>query len=82
MGSNIANVGLILGIGAIICPLRVHMRLLRAEVPIVISTSLLVLALALDGVISRQDGTIMLAAFVLFVGYSYRAAHGIVEGAA
>jgi cation:H+ antiporter len=74
VGSNIANVGLILGIGAIVCPLRVHMRLLRAEVPIVISTSLLVLALALDGSIGRQDGVIMLAAFVLFVGYSYRAA--------
>jgi len=74
VGSNIANVGLILGIGAIVCPLRVHMRLLRAEVPIAISTSLLVLALALDGVISRQDGMLMLAAFVLFLSYSYRAA--------
>jgi cation:H+ antiporter len=74
VGSNIANVGLILGIGAIVSPLRVHMRLLRAEVPIAVSTSLLVLALALDGIISRQDGVIMLAAFVLFVGYSFRAA--------
>jgi len=74
VGSNIANVGLILGIGAIVYPLRVHMRLLRAEVPIAVSTSLLVLALAMDGVISRQDGVIMLAAFVLFVGYSFRAA--------
>jgi len=74
VGSNIANVGLILGVGAIVYPLRVQMRLLRAEVPIAISTSLLVLAVAMDGVISRQDGIIMLAAFVLFVGYSYRAA--------
>lgn len=74
VGSNIANMGLILGIGAAIYPVRVHMRLLRAEVPIAIATSLLVLGLAVDGVISRQDGWIMLAAFVLFVGYSYRAA--------
>lgn len=74
VGSNIANVGLILGIGAIVCPLRIRMRLLRAEIPIAISTSLLVFALAMDGVLSRQDGVIMLAAFVLFVGYSYRAA--------
>ena len=74
VGSNIANVGLILGIGAIVCPLKVNMRLLRAEVPIAISASLLVLGLALDGVISRQDGMFMLAAFVLFLGYSYRAA--------
>jgi cation:H+ antiporter len=74
VGSNIANVGLILALAAIICPLRVRMRLLRAEVPIAIATSLLVLALSLDGEITRQDAIFMLAAFVLFVGYSYRAA--------
>ena len=74
VGSNIANIGLILGIAAIVSPLRVQMRLLRAEVPIVIAVSLVVLGLASDGVISRQDGLFMLAAFVLFVGYSYRAA--------
>lgn len=74
VGSNIANIGLILAVGAIICPLKVRMRLLRAEVPIAIATSLVVLGLSMDGAISRQDGIIMLAAFVLFVGYSYRAA--------
>lgn len=74
VGSNIANVGLILGIAAVVHPLRVQMRLLRAEVPIAIAVSLAVMGLALDGEISRQDGVLMLAAFVLFVGYSYRAA--------
>lgn len=74
VGSNISNIGLILGIAAIICPLRINMRLLRAELPIMIAVSLLVLAIAFDGVISRQDGIFMLAAFVLFLGYSYRAA--------
>lgn len=74
VGSNIANVGLILGTAAVLCPLHVRMRLLRAEVPIAIATSLLVLALAYDGAISRQDGIFMLAAFVIFTGYSYRAA--------
>lgn len=74
VGSNIANVGLILGIAAIVCPLRIHMRLLRAELPIAIAVSVLVLALAWDGTIGRQDGLFMLACFILFVGYSYRAA--------
>jgi cation:H+ antiporter len=74
VGSNIANIGLILGIAAIVSPLRVRMRLLRAELPIAISVSLLVLALAWDGLVSRQDGFIMLACFVLFAGYAYRAA--------
>jgi len=74
VGSNISNIGLILGIAAIICPLRINMRLLRAELPIMIAVSLLVLGLAFDGEISRQDGIFMLAAFVLFLGYSYRSA--------
>ncbi|MDZ4781701.1 MAG: calcium/sodium antiporter [Planctomycetia bacterium] len=74
VGSNIANIGLILGLAAVLCPLHVQMRLLRAELPIVIAVSILVLALAWDGVISRQDGLFMLAGFVLFTGYSYRAA--------
>jgi cation:H+ antiporter len=74
VGSNIANIGLILGIAAIIRPLRVHGRLLRAEVPILISVSLLVWGLSADGELSRQDGLILLAVFVLFVGYSMRMA--------
>lgn len=74
VGSNIANVGLILGIAALVRPLRVRMRLLRAELPIAIAASLLVLGLAWDGRIGRQDGLLMLAGFVLFVGFSYRAA--------
>lgn len=74
VGSNIANVGLILGVGAMLRPLRVHARLLRAEIPIMISTSLLVWGLAFDGELSRQDGLILLAALVLFAGYSLRMA--------
>lgn len=74
VGSNIANIGLILGVAAIIRPLRVHARLLRAEVPIMISTSLLVWGLAFDGELSRQDGIILLALLVLFIGYSVRMA--------
>lgn len=74
VGSNIANIGLILGVAAIIRPLRVHARLMRAEVPILIAVSLLVWGLAADGELSRQDGLILLAVFVLFVGYSVRMA--------
>ncbi len=74
VGSNIANIGLILGIGAMMRPLTVQARLLRAEVPIVIATSLIVWAVAIDGELSRQDGLILLAMFVLFLGYSLRTA--------
>ncbi len=74
VGSNIANVGLILGVAAMFRPLNVHMRLLRAELPIAIACSIAVLGLAADGLISRQDGLFLLAGFVLFTGYTIRAA--------
>lgn len=72
IGSNIANIGLILAVAAILRPLKVEMRLLRAEVPIVIAVSLLLWGLAADGELSRQDGLILLAGFVLLTGYMVR----------
>lgn len=74
IGSNLANIGLILGVSALIRPMRIQMRLLRIEIPIVIATALLVWALAIDGELSRQDGLFLLTALVLFLGYSFRSA--------
>ena len=71
VGSNIANVGLILGIAAMIAPLKINMRLLKVEAPIALAVSLLVLGLGFDGEISRLDGFILLGAFVLFITFSY-----------
>jgi cation:H+ antiporter len=74
VGSNVANVGLIMGIAAIIRPLSVQMRLLRFEVPVVIATSLGLWGLTADGTLSRIDAAIMLAAFVGFLIFTYRSA--------
>jgi len=74
VGSNIANVGLVLGIGALVRPIRVHKRLLRVEVPVVIGVSLVLWGLAADGAIGRGDAVLMLAGFSAFVVYLYRSA--------
>ncbi len=66
IGSNIANVGLILGATGLIAPLSVKAILLRREIPIMILVSLLAFALTLDGFISRLDGAILLLAFIAF----------------
>ncbi len=63
VGSNIANIGLILGCAAVVMPLVVQMRLLKAEVPIVVGVTGLLWVLALDGELSRSDGWILLAVF-------------------
>ncbi len=74
VGSNIANIALILGIAALIRPIRVHMGLLVREVPIMIVASGLFYALALDGTLSRWDGLVLLAGFAAFTLY-------LIEGA-
>ncbi|MCY3779123.1 MAG: calcium/sodium antiporter [Chloroflexi bacterium] len=66
IGSNIANIGLILGATGLITPLGVKAILLRREIPIMILISVGVYALTLDGQIGRADGLMLLIAFVAF----------------
>ncbi|MGE8363103.1 calcium/sodium antiporter [Pseudomonas sp.] len=61
VGSNIANVLLILGATALIAPLIVSRQLIRLDVPIMIGASLLAYALAWDGSLSRLDGALLFA---------------------
>ncbi len=72
IGSNIANIGLILGLTGLIAPLSVKAILLRREIPIMILFSISVVALTLDGDINRLDGSILLVAFVAFNVMLYR----------
>ena len=67
VGSNIANVGVILGISALVAPLAVHMRMLRIEVPIMLGASALLWLLALDGRIARWEGLVMFGGFCAFL---------------
>uniref|UniRef100_UPI0035E3C399 sodium:calcium antiporter n=1 Tax=Stutzerimonas nitrititolerans TaxID=2482751 RepID=UPI0035E3C399 len=61
IGSNIANILLILGLSALIAPLKVARQLIRLDVPIMILAGLLSFALAWNGRISRLDGSLLLA---------------------
>jgi cation:H+ antiporter len=67
MGSTVANVGLIVGIGALLRPIVVHRSLLVRETPLVILVLTLVMLLSLDGSIGRPDGMVLLAAFTLYL---------------
>jgi cation:H+ antiporter len=67
VGSNIFNVLFILGISALITPLVVNVQLIRQEVPIMLGTSLLLLALSLDGKLSLLDGALL---FSLLIAYT------------
>ena len=67
VGSNIANIALILGISAMVMPLSVNGAVLRKEYPIMLAATGLFYLLVLDGVISRTDGIILVAGLVAFL---------------
>jgi cation:H+ antiporter len=74
IGSNIANIGLVLGVSALNRPLTVDRRLTSREMPIIILATAVMILLGVDRLLSRVDGALMLGAFVAFVAVSVRRA--------
>jgi len=70
IGSNIANVGLILGTAAFITVVVVDRFILRVDVPLVIGISVLTFLLFREGSFDRTDGLIFLGLFALYTLYS------------
>lgn len=66
IGSNIANLGLILGLTAAISPPRVEAALIRREVPVLIAVSVLLPLMLIGGEVSRPEGLVLLAAATAF----------------
>ena len=66
VGSNIANIALILGISAIIRPLDVHANIIRREIPIMIGISILLVLLLIDGELGLVDGIIFVLGIVIY----------------
>lgn len=82
VGSNIMNIALILGVAALIRPLRMGMRLLSREVPLMVVVSVIVWAMMLDGMLGRVDAVVLLVGFVAFIAYVLRAAEAEPEDVA
>jgi cation:H+ antiporter len=67
LGSNIANIGLILGVTALVAPLTLHSQSLRREYPLLLAATLLGSGLLLDGELDRLDGLVLLIGLVVAV---------------
>lgn len=67
IGSNIANIALILGCAALIKPLKVNVDVIRKEVPILIAVSILLVIILIDGEVGLIDGIIFITGIVLYV---------------
>jgi cation:H+ antiporter len=74
VGSNILNIALILGVAALVRPMKVGMRLLSREAPLMVFVSVAVAIMAVDGAIGRVDAVILLGGFAAFIAYVMRAA--------
>jgi cation:H+ antiporter len=74
IGSNIANIGLVLGTTALIFPLLVSSKTLKREYPIMLVMMVLVLFLILDHELSRYDGIILVSGIVAFTVWLIRMA--------
>ena len=72
LGSNIANIGLILGLTAMLCPIATNNRNIIANGVIMILVSLLLLLFSLNNIISRVEGIVMFFGLVMFTAVSIK----------
>ncbi len=71
VGSNIANVLLIVGMAAVMVPLSLTKKLLTRDVLLVLLSSVILAALSYDGGISRSDSLVLLMCFGMYMVYSF-----------
>lgn len=67
VGSNICNIALILGVSAIIRPIRVDPQLFRFDLPVMLGAAAILVALLLDDGISRSDGMLLVLGILGYV---------------
>ncbi|NEV62879.1 calcium/sodium antiporter [Thiorhodococcus minor] len=72
IGSNIANVLLVLGVAALVAPLAVHSRVVRIDVPLVILASAALWVLASNGRLGWIDGSLLSGALLAYLVWSVR----------
>jgi len=71
LGSNLANIGLILGATALLRPLAVADRVIAREVPIMILITVMVFPFVMDGGVSRADGVVLLVLLIVYLAITF-----------
>ena len=69
-GSNIANIGLILGLTAVLSPIQVQSQILRRELPVLLAVTGGLAWQMQDGVLSRAEASVLLMVLVALMGWS------------
>lgn len=73
VGSNIANIGLVLGFTALIAPIVVKSSILKRELPVLLAISIGAYLLVLDGHLGFYDGIILVIALIAVMGWMIKA---------
>lgn len=74
IGSNISNIALVLGVAALVRPMKVEARLVRREIPLMIAATATLFVLLLDGLLDRLDGALLVAGAIAYTVFAYRGA--------
>jgi len=79
VGSNITNIGLVLGVTALIKPIDLHRDVVRRELPVVLLITALVAALLVDGSLDRHDGGLLVGLLIVFLVRTIRSGRAAAE---
>lgn len=72
IGSNIANIALVLGLAAVIRPISVQRQVVRREIPIMLLASLILCAMLWNGRLNRVEGALLFGALIAYTVFSVR----------
>lgn len=76
-GSNIANIGLVLGFVALLAPLAVHSSVIRKQMPVLLVITLLTGLVLWDGFVARWEAVILLLVLLIFITISIVKSRGV-----
>ncbi len=74
IGSNICNIALILGVAALIKPVRIDRQIIRREIPILLIASIVFMVMLSDKYIAQWEGWVLFAGIIIYVISSLRMA--------
>ena len=74
IGSNIANIGLVLATGAFLFPIAIQRRTSRRDIPIMFIFMFLLIGMSLDGMLGKGEGLILILGLIAFTWYCIRTA--------
>lgn len=72
VGSNICNILLILGVGCLIRPIKIHLQVLRVDLPIMVAASVLLAVMLWAGELTRLYGVGLIAGVILYTWFTIR----------